>query len=59
MDESKVQVGVGHKGAYHDFFVHGNPSIAQAYFTGMKVPANIKIRLLDKDGNIIAQRKNL
>lgn len=60
MSESKVQLAIGSKGAYtEDVFVHGSPTIAEAYFAGAKVPKGCKIRLLDKNGDIIAIRKNL
>lgn len=56
---NKVQRATGRKGSYHDFFVHGNPAIADAYFRGMHLLINQKARLLDEQGNIIAVKKNL
>jgi hypothetical protein len=59
MNDHRVQLGIGKKGSYKDHWTHGNASIAQAYFTGLSLPANTKARLVDKDGNVISKKRNL
>ena len=58
MSEHRIQLGFGRKGSYHDFFVHGNPSIAQAYFIGIKVHGEQKFRLLNEQGSPIAWKSS-
>jgi hypothetical protein len=53
-----IEVGEGKKGGYKHLYAHANPSLALAYFHGMRLLPNYKARLINEKNEVVATRKS-
>jgi len=55
----KIQVGIGRKGSFKNVWEHSNPSIAQAFFLGLRLKENQKARIVNEKGEVVSKKTNV